>query len=245
MPSVIRIGARVSVAVGPLPQDWLELGHRKQATWTGLVVAFHFGKVLACIVGSIWPGIDSFVSFAKVLGIFQFLEYSIVSETELQQIQQRFLPLQPEPPMVHPELANTNHTTAAVVEQECAPLATVQNAAIAQNNAVGQQPPPATSTSLQWCNDQPNAQPLQLNPWCDERQEEDAKQAADPDSDENEELHYDGDNNVFVGLDNYQDGHNEHHQKYFWVWQWPRVKASKQSHGKSMAMLPMMIYLQT
>jgi len=142
----------------------------------------------------------------------KFLEYSNVSEMELQQIQQRFLPSQPEPP-AHPESASTNHTAAAVVERESAPLAMVQNVAIARNNAVEQPPPPAASASLQQRNDQSDGQPLQLNP-LDERQEEDVEQAADPDGDESEELHFNGDNNVFVGLDNYQDGHNEHCQKW-------------------------------
>ena len=29
-----------------------------------------------------------------------------------------------------------------------------------------------------------------------------------------EELHYNGENNIFVGLDNHQEGHNKHHQKW-------------------------------
>jgi len=111
------------------------------------------------------------------------------------------------------ESASTNCTAAAGVEQESAPFAMAQNVAIAQNNVIEQPPPPATSTSLQWCNDQSNAQPLQLNP-SHERQEEEAKQATDLHGDENEELHYDGENNVFVWLDNYQEGHNECHQKW-------------------------------
>ncbi len=211
MPSVIRIGARVSAAVGPLPQDQPELGHRKQAIWTGLVVASMPERSWLVL----WdPSGQATTHSCRSL---KFLEYSNVSEMELQQIQQRFLPSQPEPP-AHPESASTNHTAAAVVEQESAPppLAMVQNVAIAWNNVVEQPPPLAASTSLQQRNDQSDGQPLQLNP-LDERQEEDAKQAADPDGNESEELHYDGDNNVFVGLDNYQDGHNEHHQKYFWV----------------------------
>jgi len=36
----------------------------------------------------------------------------------------------------------------------------------------------------------------------------------DLDGDKNEELHYDSENNIFVGLDNFQDGHNEYCQKW-------------------------------
>ncbi len=80
-----------------------------------------------------------------------------------------------------------------------------------QLNSHHQQPHP--STLLKLCSDQSNTQPLQLNP-SDERQEEEAEQAADLDGKKNEELHYDGENNVFVGLDKYEDGHNEHCQKW-------------------------------
>jgi len=95
------------------------------------------------------------------------------------------------------------------VEQDSALSVTVQNVAIALDNAVEQLAPPATSTSLQPL----NAQPEPNNPSL-ERLEEELAQAIDPDGDENEELEYDGENNVLLGLDNHQEGHNEHCHKW-------------------------------
>jgi len=105
---------------------------------------------------------------------------------------------------MHPQSGNADGTFLLMVEQESAPpplatmqdppLATMQDdGCIAPNDSTVQQPPPP-------------AQPK-------ERQEE-VEQFADPDGDEGEDLLFDGNNNVFIGLDNYQDGQNEHCQKW-------------------------------
>jgi len=111
--------------------------------------------------------------------------------------------------VVHPQSASGNSTTAGAVEQDSALSVTVQNVAIAPDNTVEQLAPPATSTSLQPLNAQ-----LEPNNPSLERLEEELAQAIDLDGDENEELEYDGKNNVLLGHDNHQEGHNEHRCKW-------------------------------
>jgi len=106
---------------------------------------------------------------------------------------------------MHPQSGNADGTFLLMVEQESAPppLATMQDPPLAtmqddghvalNDSTVQQLPPPA--------------QP-------EERQEEVEQSAADPDGDEGKDLLFDGNNNVFIGLDNYQDGQNEHCQKW-------------------------------
>jgi len=199
MPSVIRIGARVSAAVGPLPRDRPESGRRKRATWTGLVIASMPERSWLVL----WdPSGQATTHSGRLL---KFLEYSTVTEPELQQMRQRLL-LPPEPPAVHPPSGAGTHSTAvaaALVEEDVA--ATAQNVAQQENDAGEQPPPPAAP-----------AQPIleQNPPLEDERQE--VEQFADPDGDEEEELQFDGVNNIFMGLDNYQEDNNEHRQKWNW-----------------------------
>jgi len=183
--------------VGPLPQDRPESGRRKRVTWTGLVIASMPERSWLVL----WdPSGQASTHLCRSL---KFLEYSTVTDAELHQMQQRFLPRPPEPPAAS-TITDTTTAHVVVVEQESggvAPLVTAENIVIAQNNTVEQPVPPAAGAEAL----------LELNPSEERRNEDEVEQAADPDVDENEELHFDGENNNFVGLDNYQD---EHHQKW-------------------------------
>jgi len=57
---------------------------------------------------------------------------------------------------------------------------------------------------------------MEQNPPLKNERQEEVEQFVDPDGDEQEELQFDGVNNIFMGLDNYQEDNNENCQKWNW-----------------------------
>jgi len=74
---VIRIGARVSAAVGPLPADRPPSGRRRRETWTGLVLASMPEKSWLIV----WD--QSGKSSIHSRRSLKFLEMSSISESEI------------------------------------------------------------------------------------------------------------------------------------------------------------------
>jgi len=106
---------------------------------------------------------------------------------------------------------------AAVVEQEGVSLVSVAEVAAALNEAILQPPPAAASMPEEVENaegNQANNATLNVNSPDDKPPQEVEQVPIDPDGEESEQLRYDGENNCFAGLDNFQEGHDEHHRKW-------------------------------
>jgi len=107
MTSVIRIGARVSAAVGPLPAERLQTGRRQQETWTGLVLASMPEKSWLIL----WDqsGTTSIHSGQSL----KFLELASISESEISTLQARVNVVCPT--VTAPSLLPTHDATLAVI----------------------------------------------------------------------------------------------------------------------------------
>jgi len=200
------------VLLGPLPHDQPESGHRKQAVWTGIVIGSMPDKSWLVL----WdPTSQATIhSYCSI----KFLEYSTFTEVKLREMRQRFLP--PQNAVVQLQSTSAISTLAAAVDQEGAALVSVAEVSAAPNEAILQLPPAAATMPEEVGNAEGNQAnnatlDIVLNPPDDEPPQEEVEEVpADPDGEESEQMQYDGGNNCFVGLDNFQEGHDEHCRKW-------------------------------
>jgi len=114
MPSVIRIGARVSAAVGPLPAECPQSGRRRHETWTGLVLASMLEKSWLIV----WDQLGK--SSVHPSRSLKFVEMAAMGEGDIHALRAHVSIVQPPP--IHNSITLQNLQPVLRAQQNLLPI---------------------------------------------------------------------------------------------------------------------------